>query len=58
MIAASGEWIDGETVEVHWQGLGTSGHYIANVSDPNDDRLFLIPASAVPANMDKRVNVL
>ncbi|RMV69148.1 hypothetical protein ALP05_03231 [Pseudomonas caricapapayae] len=58
MIPASVELIDGDTVEVHWQGFGTSGHYIANVSDPNDERLFLIPASAVPANMDKRVNVL
>ncbi|PHN72072.1 hypothetical protein AO286_12290 [Pseudomonas syringae] len=57
-IPSGVELMDGDTVEVQWQGFGTSGEYTASVSDPEDERLFLIPASAVPANMGKLVNVL
>ncbi|MCF5806348.1 hypothetical protein [Pseudomonas tremae] len=57
-IPPSEELMDGDTVEVQWQGFGTSGQYVTSVSEPEDERLFLIPASAVPANMGKHVNVL
>lgn len=49
---------DNDQAQVHWQGYGTSGHYIAEHADPDDPHKFAIPSAAVPANMGKRLNVL
>jgi len=46
-----------DTVEVHWQGHGSSGSHVAASAEPGDPRTFVIPPAAVPANMGKRVQV-
>ncbi|AVB20918.1 MULTISPECIES: hypothetical protein [Pseudomonas syringae group] len=45
-----------DTVQMHWDGYGSTGSFIADpsISDP---KLFIIPAKAVPANMGKRIDV-
>ncbi len=43
-------------VQMHWDGHGSTGSFIADPSDSNPN-LFFIPPAAVPANMDKRVDV-
>ncbi len=45
-----------DQVRMHWDGYGSTGSFIAEPSEA-DRQLFLIPASAVPANMGKRLNV-
>ncbi|WP_059003358.1 hypothetical protein [Pseudomonas syringae] len=52
------EAVIGETdqVQMHWDGYGSTGRFIADPS-PDDPRLFEIPPAAVPANMDKRLDV-
>ncbi len=44
------------TVQMYWDGYGSTGSFIADPS-PDDPRLFLIPPTAVPANMGKRLAV-
>lgn len=41
---------------MYWDGYGSTGTFIADPS-PDDSRLFLIPPTAVPANMGKRLAV-
>jgi len=45
-----------DKVQMHWQGYGDSGSYVA---DPmaGDAKRFYIPSTAVPANMGKRLDV-
>ncbi|EPN65072.1 hypothetical protein A245_09301, partial [Pseudomonas syringae pv. actinidiae ICMP 19096] len=52
------EAVIGETdqVQMHWDGYGSTGRFIAYPS-PDDPRLFEIPPAAVPANMGKRLDV-
>ncbi|EPM72241.1 hypothetical protein A584_05927 [Pseudomonas syringae pv. theae ICMP 3923] len=52
------EAVIGETdqVQMHWDGYGSTGRFIADPS-PDDPRLFEIPPAAVPANMGKRLDV-
>lgn len=57
-IANEVELDAGDQVQVHWQGFGSTGDYLAEQADASDPRQFSIPASAVPANMGKRLNVL
>lgn len=45
-----------DTVQMHWDGYGSTGSFIAGPS-AGDPKLFIIPATAVPANMGKRVDV-
>ncbi|CAM3141767.1 hypothetical protein BZK31_06505 [Pseudomonas floridensis] len=47
---------DDDTVQMHWNGYGSTGSFIADPS-AEDPRLFFIPAAAVPANMGKRLDV-
>lgn len=47
-----------DQVQVHWQGFGSSGDYIASEPDASNPRQFSIPAAAVPANMGKRLDVV
>ncbi|QHE96681.1 hypothetical protein LCG56_25975 [Pseudomonas cannabina pv. alisalensis] len=47
---------DDYTVQMHWEGNTSTGSFIADPS-PDDPRLFVIPPTAVPANMDKWVGV-
>ena len=47
-----------DVVEVHWQGQGETGSWIANEADPGNLLQFSIPPSAVPANMGKRLKVI
>lgn len=56
-IPADVELKPDDRVEVHWVGHGTSGSYIAVQAEPGDSHKFAIPASAVPANMGKRLEV-
>lgn len=46
-----------DKVQVHWQGFGSTGQYIAEQACPDDPRRFSIPSTAVPANMGKRLDV-
>jgi hypothetical protein len=48
---------DNEEVQVHWQGFGSTGQYLAEQADPDNPRQFSIPSAAVPANMGKRLDV-
>jgi hypothetical protein len=45
-----------DTVQMHWDGFGSTGSHVA---DPTlaDSRRFFIPGAAVPANMGKHVRV-
>ncbi|QHF03970.1 hypothetical protein N015_16740 [Pseudomonas asturiensis] len=45
-----------DQVQMHWDGHGSTGSFIAEPSD-SDPKQFFIPAAAVPANMGKRVDV-
>lgn len=45
---------DDDKIQMHWKGYGNA--YIADPS-AGDAKRFYIPASAVPANMGKRLNV-
>lgn len=45
-----------DKVQMHWQGYGDSGKYIADPT-AGDAKRFYIPPLAVPANMGKRLNV-
>ncbi|KPX85785.1 Uncharacterized protein ALO59_03168 [Pseudomonas amygdali pv. mellea] len=47
---------DDFTVQMHWEGNTSTGSFIADPS-PDDPRLFIIPSTAVPANMGKWVEV-
>ncbi|MCH5512554.1 hypothetical protein ABNM12_09715 [Pseudomonas syringae] len=47
---------DDYTVQMHWEGYTSTGSFIADPS-PGDPRLFVIPPTAVPANMGKWVAV-
>ncbi|WP_082304587.1 hypothetical protein [Pseudomonas amygdali] len=47
---------DDSTVQMHWEGNTSTGSFIADPS-PDDPRLFIIPSTAVPANMGKWVEV-
>ncbi|RMT98096.1 hypothetical protein ALP37_04409 [Pseudomonas amygdali pv. sesami] len=47
---------DDSTVQMHWDGNTSTGSFIADPS-PDDPRLFIIPSTAVPANMGKWVDV-
>ena len=47
-----------DVVEVHWQGFGETGCWIATEADPGNPFQFSVPPSAVPANMGKRLNVI
>lgn len=45
-----------DTVQMHWDGYGITGSFIASPL-PDDPGSFDIPASAVPANMGRHVSV-
>lgn len=49
--------IDGGDVRMHWEGFGASGSVVVEDHSIGDERRYLIPASAVPANIGKRLNV-
>lgn len=46
----------GDTVQMHWDGFGSTGSHVADPTLANPKR-FLIPGAAVPANMGKHVEV-
>nr|WP_239689389.1 hypothetical protein [Pseudomonas syringae] len=47
---------DDYTIQMHWEGNTGTGSFIADPS-PDNPHLFIIPSTAVPANMDKWVSV-
>jgi len=47
-----------DVIEVHWQGFGETGCWIATEADPDNLFQFSVPPSAVPANIGKRLNVI
>ncbi len=48
--------LDGQ-VQMHWQGHASTGSIIVTEPMPNEPRRYFIPPAAIPANMDKRLEV-
>ncbi|OUM07095.1 hypothetical protein BW686_11830 [Pseudomonas syringae] len=55
-IPAGAQTGPGNKLQMHWDGYGSTGRFVAYPS-ASDPLLFEIPPEAVPANMGKRVDV-
>ncbi|WP_460141440.1 hypothetical protein [Pseudomonas sp. S2_E01] len=55
-LPADAEISPGMTVQMHWEGRGSTGSVIVDHTAGDKDR-FQIPASALPANLEQWVNV-
>ncbi|WP_175651644.1 hypothetical protein [Pseudomonas sp. Marseille-P9899] len=56
-VPAQQDDISGATLTLHWRGFGDSGSFQTTTPSSPDGMDFKIPASAIPANMGRKVEV-